>query len=102
MSSDEDEDSQNSPTPSTSSAKRYDPNNCKKKRKLSAAKMQEKDIKMKEDRQAAFFHKLNSIQGNPTPSEDKDGDQEFGNMVTKEMRLVCELFCNHCYKSVTK
>ena len=80
----------NSSTPqesSASSAKRYDPNNCKTPRKLSAAKMQEKDIKMKEDRQKAFFEKLKSID---PPEDDEDGDVEFGRMVAKQMRLVCD------------
>ena len=47
---------------------------------------------MKQDRQNAFFEKLNSIQGNPTPEDDdEDGDADFGKVVVKQMRLVCKL-----------
>ena len=77
----------------TSSNKRvYDPENCKKVRKLSSAQMQEKEIKMREDRQTAFINTMKSIQNNNDPAsnalEQDDGDSDFTKFIGKQMRLV--------------
>ena len=74
----------------TSSNKRvYDPENCKKVRKLSSAQMQEKEIKNRDERQAAFIEKINSMQCNPPENDDGEGDLDFGRLIGKQMRLVC-------------
>ena len=76
----------------TSSAKVYDPESCKKKRKFSSAQMQEKEIQMKEDRQTVFMETMRSINNNTSQEKDDNGDYDFGRMVGKQMRLVCVLF----------
>ena len=86
-----DEESSNSP--SSSSAKRYNPKNCRKVRKLSSAQMQEREIQMTAERQTAFITKMNSIHGN-APDNDKSGDCDFARMIGKQMGMVGVSFCD--------
>ena len=92
---DDSTDEESAISPSTSTAKRYDPKNCKKVRKLSAAQMQDKEIKMREERQAAFMSKINLIHGKE-PDNDDSGDADFARMIEKQMRTVFVSFCDLC------
>ena len=67
------------------SAKSWDPKNCKKK-KRSAAKIQEEDLRMRSERHQLFMNKLGSVGENAT--EDGDGDSDFGRLIIKQMRMV--------------
>lgn len=71
--------------PSSSFAKVYDPEHSKKLRKLSSAQMQEKEIKDRNERQAAF---LGFIKKSAQETDDDDGDSDFARMICKQMRSV--------------
>ena len=86
----------NQPQPSNStSAKVYDPENCKKMRKLSSAQMQEKEIQMRDERQTVLLETMMGIQSSVTPNSapvnDDEGDTEFTQMIGKQLRLVAAL-----------
>ena len=79
--------------PSTSTHKKvYDPETCKKMRKLSSAQMQQQEIKMRQERQNAFINTMKSIVANNAPAtnavEKDNGDSEFTKMIEKQMSLV--------------
>ena len=86
----------NQPQPSTSTlAKVYDPEHCKKMRKLSSAQMQEKEIKMREERQNELLETMRGIRSSVNPNSaqenDVEGDTEFTQMIGKQLRLVVAL-----------